>query len=68
MKACGVFDRSPLRNTNVLCGKIPQKVFLVVDKHRVHVSAKVNRWLEKHANWIRMFLLPYYVFTIFCSS
>ncbi len=43
-----------------LIGQIPQKVFLIVDKHPVHLSAKVHRWLEKHAERIRMFLLPSY--------
>jgi transposase len=43
-----------------LIRQIPQKVFLIVDKHPVHLSAKVNRWLEQHAERIRMFLLPSY--------
>ncbi|MEP0892803.1 transposase [Leptolyngbya sp. NM3-A1] len=43
-----------------LIRQIPQKVFLIVDKHPVYLSAKVNRWLEQHAERIRMFLLPSY--------
>lgn len=43
-----------------LIRQIPQKVFLIVDKHPVHLSARVNRWLDKHAQQIRMFLLPSY--------
>lgn len=43
-----------------LIRQVPQKVFLIVDKHPVHLSAKVNRWLEQHAERIRMFLLPSY--------
>jgi transposase len=43
-----------------LIRQIPKKVFLIVDKHPVHLSAKVNRWLEQHAERIRMFLLPSY--------
>jgi hypothetical protein len=43
-----------------LIRQIPQKIFLIVDKHPVHLSAKVNRWLEHHAERIRMFLLPSY--------
>jgi transposase len=43
-----------------LMRQIPQKVFLIVDKHPVHLSAKVKRWLEKHADRIQMFLLPSY--------
>ncbi len=41
-----------------LIRSIPQKVFLIVDKHPVHLSAKLNRWLERHAERIRLFLLP----------
>jgi transposase len=43
-----------------LKSQIPQKVFLIVDKHPVHLSAKVNRWLEQHSERIRMFVLPSY--------
>jgi transposase len=43
-----------------LIRQIPQKVFLIVDKHPVHLSAKVKRWLEQHTDRIRMFLLPAY--------
>ena len=43
-----------------LIRQIPQKVFLIVDKHPVHLSAKVKRWLDRHADRMRMFLLPSY--------
>lgn len=43
-----------------LIRQIPKKVFLIVDRHPVHLSAKVNRWLEQHAEQIRLFLLPSY--------
>lgn len=43
-----------------LIRQIPKKVFLIVDRHPVHLSAKVNRWLEQHADQIRLFLLPSY--------
>jgi transposase len=43
-----------------LIRQIPRKVFLIVDRHPVHLSAKVKRWLEQHAERIRMFLLPSY--------
>lgn len=43
-----------------LIRSIPQKVFLIVDKHPVHLSGKLNRWLERHSDRIRMFLLPSY--------
>jgi transposase len=36
------------------------KVFLIVDRHPVHRSRKVNRWLEKNVKHIRMFFLPSY--------
>jgi transposase len=35
-------------------------VFLIVDRHPVHRSRKVNRWLEKNVQHIRMFFLPSY--------
>jgi transposase len=41
-----------------LIRQIPQKVFLIVDRHPVHLSGKVQRWLERHAQQIRMFFLP----------
>jgi transposase len=31
-----------------------------VNKHLVHLSGKVKRWVEKHADRIRLFLLPPY--------
>lgn len=37
-----------------------RKVFLIVDRHPVHRSKKVTRWLEQHAASIRMFFLPAY--------
>lgn len=37
-----------------------RKVYLIVDSHPVHKSAKVRRWLEKHENRIHLFLLPTY--------
>jgi len=38
-----------------LIRQIPRKVFLIVAKHSVHFSAKVNRWLEQHGDRIRLF-------------
>ncbi len=43
-----------------LIRQIPQKVFLIVDQHPVHLSAKVKHWLERHEDRIRLFLLPSY--------
>lgn len=37
-----------------------RKVFLIVDGHPVHRSAKVRRWLQAHAASIEMFHLPSY--------
>lgn len=37
-----------------------RKVFLILDQHPVHKSAKVRRWLEDNAGRIKMFLLPPY--------
>lgn len=37
-----------------------QKVFLIVDPHRVHRSKRVAQWLEQHQTQIRLFFLPSY--------
>jgi transposase len=37
-----------------------RKVFVIVDKHPVHRSKKVQTWLAKHAAQIRLFFLPGY--------
>jgi transposase len=37
-----------------------QKVFLIVDSHPVHRSAKVMHWAERHAHQLRLFHLPTY--------
>jgi transposase len=36
------------------------KVFLIVDGHPVHRSAKAQRWVAAHAQDLRLFLLPGY--------
>ena len=36
------------------------KVFLIVDRHPVHRSGKVERWIESHERQIRLFFLPDY--------
>lgn len=38
----------------------PRKVFLIVDRHRVHRSRAVACWLAQHADRITLFLLPSY--------
>lgn len=37
-----------------------RKVFLIVDRHRVHRSRAVEKWLSQHAKRIRLFYLPSY--------
>jgi len=37
-----------------------RKVLLIVDRHPVHLSAEVQRWLKRHAARLEMFLLPGY--------
>ena len=37
-----------------------QRVFLIIDRHPVHRSRKVQRWLAAHADAIRVFYLPPY--------
>jgi transposase len=37
-----------------------EKVFLIVDRHPVHRSGKVKKWLEKHQEKIELFFLPPY--------
>jgi len=37
-----------------------RKVFLIVDRHPVHRSAKVSKWLDVHRDEIEMFFLPAY--------
>ena len=36
------------------------KVFIIVDRHPVHRSVKVKKWLEENEDHIRMFFLPSY--------
>ena len=36
------------------------KVFLIVDRHPVHRSKALGRWLEEHARRIQLFYLPSY--------
>ena len=37
-----------------------RKVFLILDRHPVHLAAKVKRWIEQHADAIELFHLPGY--------
>lgn len=45
---------------NRLVRHADRKVFLIIDRHPVHRSRKVARWLEEHADSIRLFFLPAY--------
>ena len=37
-----------------------RKVYLIVDRHPVHTSRKVRRWVERHQSEIRLIYLPPY--------
>jgi len=37
-----------------------RKIYLIVDRHSVHKSKAVKKWLEQNKNRIRMFFLPAY--------
>ncbi len=37
-----------------------RKVLLIVDRHPVHLSAEVTRWLARHADRVALFFLPGY--------
>jgi hypothetical protein len=37
-----------------------RKVYLIVDRHPVHISRKVHRWVEHHQTRIRLIYLPPY--------
>lgn len=52
-KVCIRFLRRLLRQAG-------RKVFLILDRHPVHRSATVQRWLAAHHQQIAMFLLPSY--------
>ena len=40
--------------------KQDQKLFLILDNHRVHHAKKVQKWLEKYVGKIALFYLPPY--------
>jgi transposase len=46
-------DRLTLHNAG-------QKVFLIVDRHRAHCSAKVSEWVTAHSDQIALLYLPAY--------
>jgi len=40
--------------------KSPNKIFLIVDNHKVHHAKKINKWLAKYPHRIQLFYLPPY--------
>ena len=49
-----------LRFLKRLLRQVKRRIFLIVDRHPVHRSAAVTRWLAENAAKIRMFFLPSY--------
>ena len=43
-----------------LIRQIKQKIFLILDNHKVHHSKRVQAYVKKHKNKIRLFFLPPY--------
>ena len=43
-----------------LIRQVPHKLFWIVDRHPVHRSTAVKRWLETHQDRIELFFLPSY--------
>lgn len=43
-----------------LIRQVRRKVFLIVDKHSVHISREAERWLTNHSHRIEVFFLPSY--------
>jgi transposase len=43
-----------------LLRQCPRPVFLIMDRHPVHRSAPVQRWVSKHAQDLQLFYLPGY--------
>jgi hypothetical protein len=55
------FDfRVMLRFLKRLIRQVVGRVFLILDSHPVHKAARVTRWLEQHADKIRVAFLPTY--------
>lgn len=52
-KVCIAFLRRLLR-------QVPQKIFLILDRHPVHKAAEVEHWLAARADRLRLFWLPAY--------
>ncbi len=43
-----------------LIRQIKQKIFLILDNHRVHHSKKVKAYVERHKDKLELFYLPSY--------
>ncbi|MBF0567183.1 MAG: IS630 family transposase [Nitrospirae bacterium] len=43
-----------------LTKSVSRKVFLILDRHSVHKSKKVARWVEKNSDKIQLYLMPGY--------
>lgn len=43
-----------------LVRQVPRYLFLIIDKHPVHVAAKVKKWFKKNEKRIQVFYLPSY--------
>jgi transposase len=43
-----------------LVRQIPRYIFLIIDRHPVHVAAKVKKWLRRNEGRIQVFYLPSY--------
>jgi transposase len=43
-----------------LIRQVPRYVFLIIDRHPVHISAQVKKWLQRHEDQIQVFYLPSY--------
>ena len=49
-----------LRFLKRLIRQVKGRIFLIVDAHPAHRAAAVKRWMEQHAQKIRLFFLPTY--------
>jgi transposase len=49
-----------LRFLKRLIRLVHRKIFLILDRHSVHLSAQANRWLARHRRQIELFFLPTY--------
>ncbi len=43
-----------------LIRQVKRKIFLIIDRHPVHISKKAKEWIDKHSDRLRVFYLPDY--------